>query len=101
MINPTSVGAGRHSLASCSPIVVFVPYSGSPPYNSPCTQPDDDDGDQLVMLSGPPNDMFLDVHNFNSAEVRDKDRESMRQWLYAREKDGGGGGVIRQETSHL
>lgn len=32
--------------------------------------PDDEAGDQLVMLSGPPNDMFLDVHNFNSAEVR-------------------------------
>jgi hypothetical protein len=32
--------------------------------------PDDNDGDQMVLFSGPPNDMFLDVHNFNSAEVR-------------------------------
>jgi hypothetical protein len=32
--------------------------------------PDDEASDQLVLLSGPPNDVFLDVHNFNSAEVR-------------------------------
>lgn len=36
----------------------------------PAFQPDDETGDQLVLLSGPPNDMFLDVHNCNSAEVR-------------------------------
>lgn len=41
----------------------------------PAFQPDDDTGDQLVLLSGPPNDMFLDVHNFNSAEVREGDRD--------------------------
>lgn len=44
-------------------------------------QPDDDDGDQLVMLSGPPGDMFLDVHNFNSAQVRAGEQKGGRPVL--------------------
>lgn len=36
----------------------------------PAFNPEDGNGDQMVMFSGPTNDVFLDVHNFSSAEVR-------------------------------
>jgi hypothetical protein len=33
-------------------------------------QAGDGHSDQMVLLSGPPGDPFLDVHNFNGAQVR-------------------------------